>query len=225
MTDTPEIKSSPLTCGDVCKLFDISKDELFVLVKKGMPKKELQGSHGGRKAFRFDAEQVRAWMIENGHSGYTKTLLKNASQPTSSSEVKAQEPFKIDSRMGADGAVSRAWATEFLAFQAFLRAHKSGDMKEERARMILYVEACKGLKANATILDDRNETEKRIWFEVNEHLVKWAEPVRSLLDSMPRALAARCNPADPVMAEGVLRDWCTAQLLPMMSRRVGKEND
>jgi len=58
------------------------------------------------------------------------------------------------------------------------------------------------------------------WSECAGSLSKWSEPIRSLIDQMPRAVAQRCNPTDPAMAEETLADWRDKQLLPMMARQV-----
>jgi len=51
-----------------------------------------------------------------------------------------------------------------------------------------------------------------------------AGTIRSIVDSMPRALAVRCNPNAPAQAEKVLREWKDQTLLPTITRRLENPN-
>ena len=49
---------------------------------------------------------------------------------------------------------------------------------------------------------------------------QWAEPVKALIDQMPRSVAIRCNVTDTATAEAALREWVLKELYPMMARKM-----
>lgn len=81
------------------------------------------------------------------------------------------------------------------------RADKKGDMQSERLRKI---------REEANILElERREKELELVSiaEVQEMVGQYAGPIRTAWLALPQALAIRCNPTDPEIAERALSDW------------------
>ena len=195
-------------------LFTVNRDWLQRWATQKNPMPHVR--RGKQKHIFINPEEVRNWMIVNGKAGYKQTLLKNAGELTD--VAKRTEPTAAELGIGA--AAQRARVAEFVAFQAYVQARDSNNGLREEARLKLYVETCKALKELEKIYDDRETASKEIWEAVQKHIAQWIEPIKSLLDGMPRALAGRVNPQDPAFAETALREWLNSQLLPMMAREI-----
>ena len=137
--------------------------------------------------------------------------------PGASPPAPAGKPINVSP--GVEGALDRLRGIELRAFSDYVRARNIGDVMGQRAHMKLHSEAVRRMLESESELDNRKEVEAQVWSQVEQALTAWAEPVKSLIENMPRSLASRCNLAEPQTAETVLRDWVHGQLFPLMNRR------
>jgi hypothetical protein len=199
---------------EAARLFTLNRDWLMRWAKNDkMPHKRK-----GTKIL-IDPEECRAWMIANSKGSYKQTLYRAAEDEKPVIES-VKKPNAEPSDLGIGPAVVRARTAEFEAFRKFVEARDGGGGLREEARLKLYVETCKALKELEKIFDDRQALEREIWEIVMAFVSRWIEPVKSLLDGMPRALAGRVNPQEPAFAETAMREWLNSQLLPMMAREM-----
>jgi len=208
---------------EAAKLFGASPQGVRAWINAGMPatrevKKGKKTGKGGRPKILIDPEKARHWMIEKGVRTFLKSEIKQAEGGSAAPAKPETSGSKVNVEPGVDGAVDRLRAMELRAFSDYVRARNAGDILAQRSHMKLHSEAVRRMLEAEGVTDKRSEVEGQVWTEVEQSLVVWAEPVRSLIEQMPRALAGRCNVADPATAETALREWVSTQLFPMMNR-------
>jgi hypothetical protein len=215
--------SAPITIVEAAKLFGCSTDGLREWIKRGMPAtKEVKKGTGksGAPKLLIDPEAARHWMIENKVRTFFKSAAKQAEPvPATAPKPAAVEAVKTNIAPGVDGAVDRLRQIELRAFSDYVRARNAGDVVAQRSHMRLHSDAVKRMLEAESEVDKRKAVEGEVWSQVEQALTAWSEPVKALIEQMPRALAARCNVGDPAAAEVALRDWVNGQLYPMMNRR------
>jgi hypothetical protein len=215
--------SAPITIVEAAKLFGCSTDGLRDWIKRGMPAtKEVKKGTGksGAPKLLIDPEVARHWMIENKVRTFFKSEAKQAEPvPATAPKPAAVEAVKTNIAPGVDGAVDRLRQIELRAFSDYVRARNAGDVVSQRSHMRLHSDAVKRMLEAESEVDKRKVIEAEERTKMQEALVAWWEPVRALLEQMPRALSSRCNTNDPSAAEAALRDWVNAQLYPMLNRK------
>ena len=125
----------------------------------------------------------------------------------------------IESPAGVDGAIDRLRAMERTTFGLYVAAHQKRSPESEQIRARLHADVVQHLLKAEGIVDVRKQVEAEERTKMMEALTAWWEPVKALLDQMPRSMASRCNVADPSVAEASLRDWLLSQLYPMANRK------
>lgn len=214
-----------ITKTEAAKLFHASVDGINAWIRQGMPstieqKKGKKTGQRGRPRVLIDPELARAWMIEKGVRTFFKSEAKHAGGDNGAKPAKAEASGqKVNVQPGVDGAVDRLRQMELRAFSDYVRARNAGDLIGQRSHMKLHSEAVRRMLEAEDVLDARKKVEGEVWSQVEQALTAWAEPVKALIDQMPRALAGRCNVNDPAQAEVALREWVMTQLYPMLNRR------
>ena len=125
----------------------------------------------------------------------------------------------LDSPAGVDGAIDRLRAMERTTFGLYVAAHQMRSPESEQIRARLHADVVAHLLKAEGIVDVRKQIEGEERTKMLDALTAWWEPVKALLDQMPRSMASRCNVADPSAAEESLRDWLLSQLYPMANRK------
>lgn len=179
---------------------------------------------------KFDVEEVKAWRLTRSAG----PSIKNANK-----ELREQEPTPgtakaltqdvrdelaelskaLEHGEGIDGALQRLRCMEREAYRAYLVAHEQNNVIHQQIRLKLHSDITQHLLKAESLIDVRTQLSAEVWSEVEQELVRWSEPVRALIDQMPRSMASRCNVSDPAQAESALRDWVNGQLYPMLNRK------
>ena len=216
-----------VTIPEAAKLFSASHQGIRAWIRDGMPAtKEVKKNTGKRGTPRIliDPVAARQWMIEHNVRTFLKSEVahSDAAKPDA---VPVQQPAaqpqakQVSIAPGVEGALDRLRNMELRAFSDYVKARNAGDVLGQRAHMKLHSEAVKRMLEAEDVSEQRKLIESEERTKMMDALTAWWEPVKALLDQMPRSMASRCNVADPSVAEASLRDWLLSQLYPMANRK------
>jgi hypothetical protein len=181
-----------------------------------------------RKGKKYDLEALRLFAANRKEGPEVRHLakLEREAESVKSDDVKEQRQeldkllAAIESPAGLDGAIDRLRAMERTTYQLYVDAHENKSSESEQLRARLHADVVQHLIKAEGIVDVRKAVVAEEQSKVLTDLTAWAEPVRALIDQMPRSLAMRCNVTDPGTAEAALREWVLKELYPMMARKM-----
>ena len=207
------MNKSNLTIEQFAEQFGATKEGVKKWLIDGLP--SVREKAGKKAKILIPSEEGRKWLVAHGARQFVKT---NITKPSSPDEAVARLK-EITKTPGVAGALERLQQMELDSWAGYIDAAGKEDILGQQAWAKVHAESVRRMvEAEAEII--RRETmHKEVEEEVAVEIRKWAEPIRSLIDQMPRSLAQRVNPADPVYAEKALTDYKDNQLLPMMVKK------
>ena len=182
--------------------------------------------HNGR----LDLAEVEAWAIYRKRGPALRHMVKAERDARAGTKPTTPDPVAqtraelaaitaaMEHPEGITGAIARLRAMEKSAFGLFADAHRANDAEAELTRSKLHSDITGHLLKAESLRDQTAELDAACWADVQKSLVSWAEPIRALLLTAPRYLAARVNPPDPSNAEAALRDFINGELFPALNR-------
>ena len=187
---------------------------------------------GGR---RLDLAEVQAWALHRRRGPELRHLAKAEREARTDAKPATADPVAqtraelasiaaaLEHPEGITGAIQRLQAMEKSAFKLFADAHQTGNPEAELTRAKLHSDICGHLLKAESLRDTTAELDAKLWGKCRQALSDWAEPVKSVLETMPRSLASRCNPTDAPHAQRALKDWLDGTLYPLLNAQPRKE--
>ena len=184
-----------LTAEQLAKRIGTNVQTVWRYARRGCP--SHTAGRGRQKRLVFSLPEVEHWIFTHGKIGRGELPM---------------EPTGLTSDL-TGSARDRIWQAERSTHLAYLK-------KPTSALYFAWLRtvrtAAKVEKAHLESEAGLNEIRRAVWKEVLAAILLWSEPVKTLLDAMPRSLAPRCNSADAASAERVLVEWKERQLLPLL---------
>jgi hypothetical protein len=209
-----------ISVQDAATMFSASKRGVEEWIRAGMPAQKVKQKKGAPR-WMVDVEGARTWLIEKNVRTFIKSEVAQSEQtPKAPAEVKPAEPSKVNITPGVGGAVERLRQIELRAFSDYVRARNAGDVLGQRAHMKLHSEAVRRMLEAEDVSGQLAEIRSQEQARAIADMTAWAEPVKALIDQMPRSVAIRCNVTDPATAEAALREWVLKELYPIMARKM-----
>jgi len=208
-----------LTVTATARHFGRSRGTVHNWIAAGCP------THNGR----LDPAEVEAWAVHRKRGPVLRHLAKaerdaKATGTTPTPDPVAQVRVELAAIMaalehpeGIEGAIARLRTMERAAFKLYADVH--GDTEAGLTRAKLHADITGHLLKAEGVRDARNELAATIRAEYEQALIRWAEPVKAVLNEMPRALSFRANPSDPGTAETALRDWMLGTFYPVLNAK------
>jgi len=221
--------ATPVESAELRRIERISTSTLSTWVKKGCPVARSHRDGSGRVIVRFfDPDKVKEWRMSRMGGPTIKRMAAHAAdeQPVPKSEVKqTREELEslaaaLKSGDGIVGAVDRLRIMERAAYQAYCEAVQTNNVTAQQMRIKLYSDIVQHLLKAEALIDIRKQIEEEVWDLCRQTMTAWAEPIKALVEQMPRAMSTRCNVNDPAVAEAALKDWVYSQMFPMMGRKL-----
>lgn len=214
----------------LCELLNVSRVTVIKWKRLGCPTADKL----------YDVDAVQAWRLTRPPAASVVMGAKQlrdtrkippaapeTPRPASADDYRS-ELTKLDEQLntpeGVDGALSRLRMLEKEAYRVYLESLKSDNVVHQQIRLKLHSDITQHLFKAENILDYRKQVRAEVWSEMEHAWTKWSEPVKALIDQMPRAISTRCNVTDPSIAEVALREWVNGQLYPVMNRKPKAED-
>lgn len=208
------MNQSNLTIEQFAEQFGATAEGVRKWLKDGLP--SVREKSGGKRAkILIPSEEGRKWLVANNVRQFVKTNISANSNPD---DVVARLR-DITVAPGVAGALERLQRMELDSWQGYIDAAETNDILGQQAWAKVHAEAVRRMVEAEEEIVRRETMKKEIEEEVAIEIRKWAEPIASLINQMPRSLAQRVNPSDPIYAEKVLVDYKDNQLLPMMVKK------
>ena len=176
----------------------LSPAQVCNLRKRGMPS---------------EIESARAWRRANISTLRGKTAVQLPEMQTAWSEVKETAKGKLPDSLSEAESIFRELeaATQTASARAAQLTGNTDPAIDELGRRWSLL-ASDLLKRKLEVIERvqalRVQSGELVLFaEARETFVAFLKDVRRLADAMPGALAMRCNPVDPALAQASLEDW------------------
>jgi len=208
-----------LTVTATARHFGRSRGTVHNWIAAGCP------THNGR----LDLAEVEAWTVHRKRGPVLRHLAKverdaKATGTTPTPDPVAQVRVELAAIMaalehpeGIEGAIARLRTMERAAFKLYADVH--GDTEAGLTRAKLHADITGHLLKAEGVRDERATIRAEEQAQLLAAMTAWAEPVKSVLHAMPRALSFRCNPTDPGAAETALRDWMLGTFYPVLNAK------
>ncbi|NDD54894.1 hypothetical protein EBZ39_13695 [bacterium] len=168
---------------EIAKALGVSKGRVSQLKKEGLPLD--------------DVGKAKAWHAQNYGQLANKgprvpeqtTLPAPAPEPPSPDDIRRDDPV---------GVLARARQAEMVAYSVIAESVRNKNVRDTR-----------NATANwRTVMHARMEAEAEVArrAECLEYIIKRNNQLRGLLEALPAAIAARCNPSDPTTASAAIED-------------------
>ena len=189
----------------IAKALGISKGRVSQLKREGLPLDNI--------------EKARAWHAQKygvlAHTGARvepgQPLPAPAPEPPSPDDIRRDDPV---------GVLARARQAEMVAYSVIAESVRNKNVRDTRNatanwRTVMHAR----MEAEAEVARWRIQTGE-LWrrAECLEYITKRNTQLRQLLEAMPAAIAARCNPSDPTTASAAIEDGVEQIIATMRSQ-------
>lgn len=211
-----EPKEEKITISECAVRFKTSTLEIRRYCMAGMPHEKGPGTHD---RVSIPWEKAQNWKVARGNESDSLKNPQWKTTTTRESGTETPDDPTIEGNDKDDTTVFRLDKAERAAWRDYQNSIKRKEALDvQRMLMKFHLETVKNLGAAKQNEDKEKEALSKVWEGIRPGISEWISQMRMMLDAMPRAMAARCNPAEPNVAERVLREWLNSQFLAAMSQ-------
>jgi len=190
---------SSITCAGAAQMFNIDPHEMTTMIRTG----KIHCWKRGNLKY-VDPEEIRIYRANN---------MSNKSLDRSSSLYPASKGIIVD----ASTSIERLLHIEQEAFNDYKVARESGKMDAIKSSMKAYSDISNTISDAMKRDENINAIKEEWWVECSDTINKYLEPIKSIIDQMPKSLANICNPTNPELAEKTLINWRDKSLLKTLA--------
>lgn len=166
-----------------------------------------------------DIQKAKAWHAQKYGVLAPKGARFDPGQPLPAPATEAPSPDDIR-RDDPVGVLARARQAEMVAYSVIAESVRNKNVRDTRNatanwRTVMHAR----MEAEAEVARWRMQTGE-LWrrAECLEYITKRNTQLRQLLEAMPAAIAARCNPSDPTTASAAIEDGVEQIIATMRSQ-------
>lgn len=166
-----------------------------------------------------DIQKAKAWHAQKYGVLAPKGARVDPGQPLPAPATEAPSPDDIR-RDDPVGVLARARQAEMVAYSVIAESVRNKNVRDTRNatanwRTVMHAR----MEAEAEVARWRMQTGE-LWrrAECLEYITKRNTQLRQLLEAMPAAIAARCNPSDPTTANAAIEDGVEQIIATMRSQ-------
>lgn len=195
------------TQAELVTKLNLSKGRVSQLCKLGMPLDSV--------------ESAVSWYQQNisssrggGSSGSFQTSNDTQTTPITDEDVQKDTPW---------GVLARAKKAELVAYSIIVRAVRAQNVRDAKDATSNWRNLMQARMEAETAVANWQLQNGTLWrrAECVEYINEKFTTLKRLLQGLPRAMASRCNPTDPALAESALEDG-VEQIITAMR---GQENE
>ena len=194
-----------MTQKELSKALGVSAVTVCNWVKRGMPTDSVQSANVWRASVSVRPPGCRS-----------KGKAEKVAQEKAAEHSRG---IPADADMSLEAVLNRAKRSEYLASMAVEDANKKGQMELYKLLTDNHARAVKArLDAEEASIELAKNSGQLL--TLDDATARWggiAQRIRMLLDSLPKSVGARCNPADPDLAISALTDWVNNQALKALN--------
>ena len=180
-----------VTQAEVVRELNLTKGRVSQMVKAGMPLDSV--------------EVAKSWYAKNistGRGGAPNSFSSNPeiqSAPVSDDDVQKDTPC---------GVLARAKKAELVAYSIIVRAVRAQNVRDAKDATSNWRNLMQARMEAETAVSNWQIQNGTLWRkdECLEYIRDKFSNLKRLLQTLPSAMASRCNPTDPTLAESALDD-------------------
>lgn len=189
----------------IAQALGISKGRVSQLKREGLPLDDIG------KAKAWHAQKYGVLSAKGARAEPAQTIPAASTEPPSPDDIRRDDPV---------GVLARARQAEMVAYGVIAESVRNKNVRDTRNatanwRTVMHAR----MEAEAEVARWRMQTGE-LWRrqECLEYITKRNSQLRQLLEAMPAAIAARCNPSDPTTASAAIEDGVEQIIATMRSQ-------
>jgi len=189
----------------IAQALGISKGRVSQLKREGLPLDDIE------KAKAWHAQKYGVLATKGSRIDPGQPMPAPVPEPPSPDDIRRDDPV---------GVLARARQAEMVAYSVIAESVRNKNVRDTRNatanwRTVMHAR----MEAEAEVARWRMQTGE-LWRrgECLEYITKRNSQLRQLLEAMPAAIAARCNPSDPTTASAAIEDGVEQIIATMRSQ-------